>query len=135
MLGRAEATAPPLPPNPLLGPAEREAVAMGYPVFGAEHVVLALLADEPDDVGGRALRACGLEHDSVAAKIVHSWTDGLPPYPPEGGVTSAQPHPRSRELLGRADGTSGCNRHAGRAWVHAHAHIDLQAIVDRALAS
>jgi hypothetical protein len=31
-------------------------------------------------------------------------------------------------------GTWGCNSHDDRAWVHAHAHIDLRAIVDRALA-
>ena len=32
-------------------------------------------------------------------------------------------------------GTWGCNSHDDRAWVDAHAHIDLQGIVDRVLAS
>jgi hypothetical protein len=32
-------------------------------------------------------------------------------------------------------GTWGCNSYDDRAWVHAHAHIDLQAIVDRVLDS
>ena len=223
LLGRVDAAAPPMHPNLLLAPAEREAVAMGYPFIGAEHVVLALLADQPDDLAGRALRACGLEHDSVASKVLESWAGGLPPCPPQAGVTSAQPNPHCRQLLGRAEGlaggtvalrshhgliaylwcdeglsafeleswgttgpaivealdnlgvhmptvpfrepdrtpwgepvfvpldrygdvvralsehldsgTWGCNSHDDRAWVHAQAHIDVQAVVDRVLAS
>ena len=223
LLDRADATAPPMPPNPLFAPAEREAVAMGYPFIGAEHVVLALLAGQPDDLAGQALRECGLDHDSVASKVLESWTGGLPPCPPQAGVTSAGPNPHSRELLGQAEGlaggtgdvgshhgliaflwgdeglsalqlewwgttgsavvkaleslgvrlpavprpepdrtpwgdpvfvpverygdvvralgeqldagTWGCNSHDDRAWVDAHAHIDVQAIVDRVLAS
>jgi hypothetical protein len=223
LLDRADASAPPMPLNPLSAPAEREAVAMGYPFFGAEHVVLALLAGQPDDLAGHALRACGLDHDSVASKLLESWTGGLPPCPPQAGVTSAGPNPHSRELLGQAEGlaagtgdvgshhgliaflwgdeglsafqlewwgttapavvealerlgvrlptvprpepdrtpwgepvfvplerygdvvralgeqldagTWGCNSYDDRAWVDAHAHIDLQAIVDRVLAS
>lgn len=223
LLGRVDAEASPLPPNTLSAPAEREAVAMGYPFIGVEHVVLALLSDLPDDLAGQVLRNSGLHHDSVAAKVVKSWTNGLPSSPPRAGVVSAQASPRCRELLGRAEGlaggpgqvrshhgliaflwcrdglavleleswgateaavvqalaevgvplptvprpapdrtpwgepvfvpldryrdvvralkkdldagTWGCNSHDGRAWVHAHAHIDLQAIVDRVLAS
>ena len=223
LLDRADASAPPMPLNPLSAPAEREAVAMGYPFFGAEHVVLALLAGQPDDLAGQALRACGLDHDSVASKLLESWTGGLPPCPPQAGVTAAGPNPHSRELLAQAEGlagatgdvgshhgliaflwgdeglsafqlewwgtsgpavvealgklgvrlptvprpepdrtpwgepvfvplerygdvvralveqldagTWGCNSHDDRAWVDAHAHIDLQAIVDRVLAS
>jgi hypothetical protein len=223
LLDRADTTAPPLPPNPLLVPAEREAVAMGYSFIGAEHVVLALLAGQPDDLAGQALRACGLDHDSVASKVLESWTGGLPPCPPQTGITSAVPNPHSRELLGQAEGyaggtgqvgshhgliaflwgdeglsafelewwgttgpavvkaleglgarvptvprpepdrtpwgepvfvpverygdvvralgerldlgTWGCNSHDDRAWVAAHADIDLQAIVDRVLSS
>ena len=223
LLDRADASAPPMPLNSLSAPAEREAVAMGYPFFGAEHVVLALLAGQPDDLAGQALRACGLDHDSVASKLLESWTGGLPPCPPQAGVTSAGPNPHSRELLGQAEGlaggtgdvgshhgliaflwgdeglsafqlewwgttgpavvealerlgvllptvprpepdrtpwgepvfvplerygdvvralgeqldagTWGCNSHDDRAWVHAHAHIDLEGVVDRVLAS
>lgn len=223
LLDRADATAPPMPLNPLTAPAEREAVAMGYPFFGAEHVVLALLAGQPDGLAGQAMRACGLDHDAVASKVLESWTGGLPPCPPQAGVTSAGPNPHSRELLGQAEGlagatgtvgsqhgliaflwgddglsafhlecwgttaqevvealdtrgvrlptvphpepdrtpwggpvfvplerygdvvralgdqldtgTWGCNSYDNRAWVDAHAHIDLQAIVDRVLAS
>lgn len=223
LLNRGDATAPPLPPHPLLAPAEREAVAMGYPFVGAEHVVLALLGGHPDDLAGQALRACGLDHDSVAAKVVESWTGGLPPCPPQAAVTSAVPNPHSRQLLAQAEGlaggtgdigshhgliaflwgdeglsafqlewwgtttlavvealetvgvrlptiprpepdrtpwgepvfvpldrygdvvralseqldagTWGCNSHDDRAWVDAQTHIDLQAIVDRVLAS
>lgn len=107
LLGRADATAPPIPPNPFLAPAEREAVAMGYPFLGAEHVVLALLAGLPDDVAGHALRSCGLEPDSVAAKLLKGWTDGLPPCPPHVNVTSARPNARSREFPARAEGLAG----------------------------
>ncbi|MGH9279112.1 MAG: Clp protease N-terminal domain-containing protein [Acidimicrobiales bacterium] len=107
LLGRADNTVPRLPSNPLRAPAEREAVAMGYPFFSSEHVVLALLAGQPDHSAGEALRACGLEHDLVAAKLLKSWTDGLPPCPPHGGVTSARPNPRSLQLLGRAEGLAG----------------------------
>ena len=223
LLDRADPMAPRLPLNPLLAPAEREAVAMGYRFVCAEHVVLALLAGQPDDLAGQALRACGLDHDSVASKLLESWTGGLPPYPPQAGVTSAGPNPHSRQLLGLAEGlaggsgdvrshhgliaflwgdegqsafqlewwgttgpavvetlerlgvqlptvpcpepdrtpwgepvfvplerygdvvralieqldagTWGCNSHDDRAWVHAHAHINLQGIVDRVLAS
>lgn len=223
LLDRADDTAPPMPLNPLLAPAEREAVAMGYGFVGAEHVVLALLGGRPDDLAGQALRACGLDHDAVASKVVESWTNGLPPCPPQTGVGSAGPNPHSRELLAQAEGlaggtgdvgshhgliaflwgdeglsalhlewwgttgpevvealtrlgvrlptvprpepdrtpwgepifvpterygdvvgslaeqldagTWGCNSNDDRAWVDAHAHIDLQAIVDRVLAS
>jgi hypothetical protein len=223
LLGRADLAAPPLPPNPLLAPAEWEAVAMAYPFVGAEHVVLALLAGQPDDQAGQLLRACGLDHDSVAAKLLKGWTDGLPPCPPQAGVTTARPNPRGLQLFGRAEGlaggtravqshhgliaflwcddgqsvleleswgapgpaivealesagvrlptvprpepdrtpwgepvfvpldrygdvvralaqqleagTWGCNSHDDRGWVLAHAHIDLQAIVEGALAS
>ena len=223
LLDRADASGPPLPPNSLLAPAEREAIAMGYPFIGAEHVVLALLGGQPDDLAGRAMWACGLDHDSVASKVLESWSGGLPPCPPQSGVTSAGPNPHTRQVLGRAEGlagetggvgsqhgllaylwgeeglsafqlewwgttasavvealeglgvrvptvprpepdrtpwgepvfvplerygdvvralseqldpgTWGCNSHDDRAWVDAHAHIDVQAIVDRVLAS
>lgn len=223
LLGRVDAEAPPLPPNPLLAPAEREALEMGYPFIGAEHVVLALLTGRPDDLAGRVLRQSGLDHDVVAAKLVRGWTNSLPECPPQAGVASAKPNPRCRELLGRAEGlaggphkvgshhglvaflwcgeghavleleswgttaatiaaaltdvsvgvptvpppvpdrtpwgepvfvpvdrygdvvralyeqldagTWGCNSHDERAWVHAHAHIDVQAIVDSVLTS
>lgn len=80
---------------------------MGYPFIGAEHVVLALLAGRPDDVAGRAMWACGLDHDCVASKVLESWTGGLPPCPPQSDVTSAGPDPHTRQVLGRAEGLAG----------------------------
>jgi len=90
--------------DPLSGPAAREAVILGHSFFGADHVVLALLADEPDDRAGRQLRRTGLSHDRFAARVADVMANADPPIPLSPGVTSAEPKPQSRQLAGRAEG-------------------------------
>jgi ATP-dependent Clp protease ATP-binding subunit ClpA len=92
--------------SPLPAPAEREAVALGHSFVGDDHVLLALLSDEPDDRAGRALRRAGASHDRLAARVADMIANCDPPVPVTPGVTSARPNPRCRELVGRAEGLS-----------------------------
>jgi ATP-dependent Clp protease ATP-binding subunit ClpA len=90
--------------NPLAAPAEREAVVLGHSFIGDEHVVLAMLADEPDDRAGQALRQAGVGHDRLATRLAHMVANCDPPVPPSRDVGSARPNPRCRQLMGRAEG-------------------------------
>lgn len=89
--------------NPLAAPADREAVVLGHSFFGDEHVVLALLADEPDDRAGQALHQAGVAHDRLATRLAHMVANCDPPVPPSRDVGSARPNPRCRQLMGRAE--------------------------------
>jgi len=104
LTGSGRAVPPAPATNPFAVPAEREAVALGHSFVGDEHVVLALLVDEPDDQAGRALRQAGVSHDRVAARLADVIANADPPVPLTPGVTSAMPSPRCQQLLGRAEG-------------------------------
>ncbi len=90
--------------NPLVALAEREAIALGTSFIGDDHVMLALLADEPDDRAGRALRQAGASHDRLAARVADRIANADPPVPPTPGVTTATPSPRCHQLFGRSEG-------------------------------
>jgi hypothetical protein len=95
-LGRLVPEAPST--NALCGAAEREAVALGHGPAGAEHLVLALVAGAPDDAAGRLLRDAGLDHDALAARLVHLYDDPDAPPPPPG--------PRRANAVGEAFGAA-----------------------------
>lgn len=90
--------------NPLPAPAERQAVALGHSFVGDEHLLLALLADESDDLAGQALRRAGASHERLAARVADMIANCDPPVPPTEKVGSARPNPRCRQLVGRAEG-------------------------------
>ena len=90
--------------NPLARPAERQAVALGHPFYGDDHVILALLAGEPDDDASAALRRAGASHDRLAAHLAFRLTHSDPPVDLPPAVTSAEPNPRCHQLLGCAEG-------------------------------
>ncbi len=98
-LGRLVPDAPAV--NPLPDAAEREAVAIGHGFSGHEHLLLALLAGQPDDRAGRLLRGLGLDHGALAVFLVSAWADaaGEPADP-----TRATPNPRFRQVFGAAEG-------------------------------
>jgi hypothetical protein len=99
-------TVPASPPvqRPLADAAERQAVALGHPFFGDDHVVLALLAGDPDAAAGEALRRAGVTHDRLAARIAAMIANSHPPVTLPPAVTSAAPNPRCAQLLGCAEG-------------------------------
>ena len=90
--------------NPLSAPAEREAIALGHSFILDDHVMLALLADEPDDRAGVALRQAGASHNRLAARVADMIANADPPVRLTPGVTTATPSPRCHQLLGRSEG-------------------------------
>jgi ATP-dependent Clp protease ATP-binding subunit ClpA len=90
--------------NPLPGPAERQAVAVRHGFSGFEHLLLALLAGEPDDRVGLLLRDAGLTHELQSARV-STMLDGMdPPCPPPADPSKAPPNPRARQVFAAAEG-------------------------------
>ena len=52
--------------------AQEQAARLGHTQIGAEHLLLAVLADAPS-TGARALVALGADHDAVAAQVPGRW--------------------------------------------------------------
>ncbi len=96
--------APPfgVPDGGLAAAAEREAVRIGHGFVSPEHVLLALLAGDPDGVAAEALHACGITHDAHAGRVVAGLAGSIPPVEPDPGVTEARPNPVGHQLLARA---------------------------------
>jgi ATP-dependent Clp protease ATP-binding subunit ClpA len=98
------AVAPAVPPNPLLPPAERQAIAREHDYIAEDDVLLALLAGEPDDRAQRVLQAQGLNHHEAAERLRQEGERSTPPSRRSPGVTAAGPNAACRELVGRAEG-------------------------------
>lgn len=101
-LGAAVASA--VPPNPLLPPAEQQAIGREHAYIAEDDVLLALLAGEPDDRAQRVLQRQGLTYDRTAEHVRQVGERSTPPSRRSPGVTAAKPNAACRELLGRAQG-------------------------------
>jgi ATP-dependent Clp protease ATP-binding subunit ClpA len=95
---------PAVPPNPLLPPAERQAIAREHAYIAEDDILLALLAGEPDDRAHLVLQAQGLTHHRAAEHVRQVGERSTPPSRRSPGVTAAKPNAACRELLGRAEG-------------------------------
>jgi ATP-dependent Clp protease ATP-binding subunit ClpA len=94
----------PLPESPLQSPSEREAVALGHDFIGGWHVMLALMAGEPDSQAGQALEDAGLTHAAYAAWLTRALQQALPPTQPQSDVIAATPNPWCWKVLAMAGG-------------------------------
>lgn len=90
--------------NPLLAAAEHQALRLGHHFIGEDHLVLALLEGDPDDLARRALEACGINHGDWAGHFRAKCEGGYPPPAPNPDITEARPNPVARQLLARAEG-------------------------------
>jgi hypothetical protein len=90
--------------NPLVAPAERQALARQHAYIGEDDVLLAVLAGEPDPAAARILEAQGLTPDQAAESIWKAEERSTPPTRRIPGVTAAIPNAACRELLGRTEG-------------------------------
>jgi hypothetical protein len=95
---------PAVSPNPLLAPAERQAIAREHAYIAENDVLLALLAGEPDRRARQVLEAQGLTHERAAEWIRQADARSTPPTTPTPGATTATPNPACRQLFGRAEG-------------------------------
>ena len=98
------AVSPAAPSNPLLPPAERQAIAREHAYIAEDDVLLALLAGEPDDRAQRVLQAQGLNYHQAAERVRQDGERSTPPSRRSPGVTAAEPNAACRELVGRAEG-------------------------------
>lgn len=104
VVGHLAAVIPPAKlPNPLLAPAERQALAREHAYIAEDDVFLALLAGEPDQHARQVLEAQGLTHERAAESIRHAEERSTPPSPRSPGVTTATPNPACRQLLCRTE--------------------------------
>jgi ATP-dependent Clp protease ATP-binding subunit ClpA len=101
-LGAAAASVP--LPNPLLPPAERQAVAREHAYIAEHDVLLALLAGEPDDRAARVLQGQGLTYNRTAEHVRQVEERSTPPSRRSPGAIAAKPNAACRELVGRAEG-------------------------------
>ena len=90
----------------LLEAAERQALALSHPFVGVDHLLLALLNGEPDDLARRALHACGVTYEHFQRRFLEVNATSMPPCPVVPGVADAAPNARAREMLARAEGLS-----------------------------
>lgn len=104
--GGATAPSPPTvaPVNPLLGPAQREALRLEHSYVAGVHVILALLSGEPDDVAQQALQSVGLTHEAFTAVVVSHHAKTWPPTRPGQGAVPAGADPQTRQVLACAEG-------------------------------
>lgn len=96
---------------------------MGDGWVGDVHVVLALLAGQPDCTASEALRTCGVTDDRMAGSH-RAMREGPPAARLEDPSHPAMPAPACRALLGRAQGLAAArgarsvgSEHALLAWV------------------
>lgn len=122
----------------VLASAEQEAIALGDGFVGSWHVVLALLAGEPDSLARECLGVSGITHDRYAERLVAWLRSSEPPasrLTPASGPTL---NPACRELLGRAEAlgtaagvTSVLSQHALVAWLwedHGQPLLELEGL-------
>lgn len=124
-----------LPAETLLPLAQEEAAGFDDGYVGDVHVVLAVLAGEPDGLAAEVLDSCGITYDRVAAS--HREMRSEPPAP--GRADPARPpapSPACRGLLGRAQALAAArgagavgSEHALVAWLwrddgQAAAHLE-----------
>lgn len=104
--GGATAPSPPTvaPVNPLLGPAQREALRLDHGYVAGDHVILALLSGEPDDVAQQALHLVGLTHEDFTAVVVSRHANTGPPTRPRQGAVLPGANPRTGQVLACAEG-------------------------------
>jgi ATP-dependent Clp protease ATP-binding subunit ClpA len=90
------------PTRPIEHRAGQEATAVGHHWFGEEHLVLALLAADPEGAQARALSELGVSHDTVKGALVAHIAEQGPPTPKQydGALSVGSYH----DALGRAEG-------------------------------
>lgn len=90
--------------NPLVAPAERQALARQHAYISEDDVFLALLADAPDPTVHQILDAQGLTYGQAAESIRQAEERSTPPTRRSPEATTATPNAACRELLNRAEG-------------------------------